>query len=61
MEADDPGSQPVVDDLLARRTWPAESAIGKRIQLFHGTGDWWTVVGVVRHMRIRSFVEELSD
>ncbi|MDB4878427.1 MAG: hypothetical protein JWM41_4873 [Gemmatimonadetes bacterium] len=36
----------VVNDELAKKTWPNTSAIGKRIQL---TGDdrWWTIVGVV--------------
>jgi predicted permease len=46
-EADD-GSNPVVvvDETLARRTWPAQDPIGKRI----GTGapvQWATVVGMV--------------
>ncbi len=37
----------VVNDELAKKTWPNESAIGKRIQ-FGGDERWWTIVGVVR-------------
>jgi putative ABC transport system permease protein len=68
-EADREGSQPVVivDDLLARRSWPGESAIGKKIAVdpsVSGIAErraWATVIGVVRHMRIRSLVEDLTD
>ena len=68
-EADRPGSPPVVivDDLLAKRSWPGESAVGKRISVdpfVSGVATnrvWATVVGVVRHMRIRSLVEDLTD
>jgi len=68
-EADDTMSKPhvIVDDLLARRSWPGESAIGKQIAVDPGvTGRedlwvWATVVGVVGHMRIRSLVEDLTE
>jgi putative ABC transport system permease protein len=68
-EADREGSQPVVivDDLLARRSWPGESAIGKKISVdpsVSGIAErrvWATVIGVVHHMRIRSLVEDLTD
>jgi len=41
----------VVNDFLARRYWPNEDAIGKRIALDPGTGQpqWMTVVGVVKN------------
>ena len=35
----------VVNKSFAERTWPGQSAIGKRIQF--GNEGWWTVVGVV--------------
>jgi hypothetical protein len=36
----------VVNSELAKKSWPNESAVGKRIQ-FTGDERWWTVVGVV--------------
>ena len=42
----------VVDEWLARRHWPGQSAIGKRINLIgREVGEWATVVGVVAHVR----------
>lgn len=63
-EADGPTSQGVaiVDDVIAKRSWPGDTAVGKRISVdpeFFGR-RWATVVGVVRHMRVRSLVEDLS-
>ncbi len=58
-ETDDPGSMPVtiVDDRLAQRMWPGQSAIGKRLVGDpHTSGRpsvTVTVVGVVRHLRHR--------
>ena len=37
----------IVNDEFANKTWPGESAIGKRIQI-GGDDRWWTIVGVVR-------------
>ncbi len=41
----------VVDDSLAKRFWPGESALGKRMKLNDGQGKWLTVVGVVKNVR----------
>ena len=66
-EADNRTGPPsvVVDDLLARRAWPGERAIGKSITLDPGSSGrpsvLFTVVGVVRHIRLRSLVEDLSE
>jgi predicted permease len=66
-EDDDERRDPVaiVDDQLARRTWPGDTAIGKRIAADpRSTGHpvfWATVVGVVRHFRHRSLLESLND
>lgn len=66
-ESDGPASTPVVivDDRLARRMWPGEVAVGRRLAAdpaVTGTPDSWaTVVGVVRHVRHRSPVEDVRD
>ncbi len=66
-EDDDTRAQPVVvvDDQLARRAWPGQSAIGKEIASDPGsTGHpvyWATVIGVVGHLRHRSLLEDLGD
>ena len=66
-EDDDQRAPPVVivDDQLARRAWPGQSAIGKRIAsdpASTGRAVYWaTVVGVVRHLRHRSLIEDLGD
>lgn len=45
----------VVDEEFARKWWPGESAVGKRIQVHRGRPDsdapWSEVVGVVRHVK----------
>ncbi|NNF27903.1 MAG: ABC transporter permease [Gemmatimonadetes bacterium] len=61
-EADFNDSLPnvVVDDLLAARTWPGESAVGKRL-LVRATGPepvWVDVVGVVDHQRQQSLASD---
>ena len=47
----------IIDETLARRYWPANDAIGKRIQ---STGDreWLTIVGVVGGIKHDSLAEE---
>jgi predicted permease len=66
-ETDDQDHEPVVivDDVLAGRTWPGQSAIGQSLGVDPwSTGHptvWVKVVGVVRHLRLRSLVEPLSE
>ncbi|MGA8143421.1 MAG: ABC transporter permease [Candidatus Acidiferrales bacterium] len=50
---DDTGSEPVVvvSDHMARRFWPNEDAIGKRIRFAAESGRWLTVVGIVGDVR----------
>jgi predicted permease len=40
----------IVNDTMARRYWPGESALGKRVT-FSGTPEWREVIGVVRDVR----------
>jgi len=66
-ETDDHHGAPVaiVDERLAARTWPGQSAIGRRLAVdpaVTGTpSTWTTVVGVVRHLRHRSPIEEVRE
>jgi putative ABC transport system permease protein len=41
----------IVDEQLARRHWPNETAVGKQVNANDEPGRWSTVVGVVRHVR----------
>jgi putative ABC transport system permease protein len=66
-EADDQNGAPVVivDQRLAARMWPGRSALGQRLAVDpsvtgHPTA-WTTVVGVIRHLRHRSPVEEVRE
>ena len=66
-ESDDHHAAPVtiVDERLAQRMWPGESAVGRRLATdptVAGTpSTWTTVVGVVRHVRHRTPTEEVRD
>ncbi len=66
-EWDDPHHDPVVivDDVLAARAWPGRSAIGQSLGVDPSSSGhptvWVRVVGVVRHLRLRSLVEPLSE
>jgi putative ABC transport system permease protein len=52
---DDAGGPPVamVNDTLARRSWPGQDPIGRRFRLgaAESAGAWYTVVGVIGDMR----------
>jgi putative ABC transport system permease protein len=65
--SDDAASAPVVivDERVARLGWPGESAVGKRIAVDPQSSGhpmvFATVVGVVRHLRTRSLLEEVRE
>jgi putative ABC transport system permease protein len=40
----------VVDESLARRYWPGDDAVGKRINPNGPPGQWATIIGVVAHV-----------
>jgi putative ABC transport system permease protein len=48
----------VVSETMARRAWPGDEVIGKRIGLEAGELDWYTVVGIVGDVRHRGLVDE---
>jgi len=56
LEAEEPASQVVVSDGLARRLWPdapLSSVVGRRIKINELTDDPATIVGVVGDVRVR--------
>jgi hypothetical protein len=51
----------IIDDQLARRLWPNEPAIGQQLLIGQAAADRrGTVVGVVRHLRHRTLVADLT-
>jgi putative ABC transport system permease protein len=63
-DRDEPATTPVVvvDDLLAKTTWPGESAVGKKMTVEHFTPDGFAnrqseVVGVVEHIQHHSLAD----
>jgi predicted permease len=55
----------IVDERLARRAWPGRSPIGMRLGVDPRSEGrpttWATVVGVVRHLRHRTLMEEVRE
>jgi predicted permease len=50
----------IVDDLLAERLWPGRSAVGQHVMIGQGEPDRRVaIVGVVRHLNLRSIVEDV--
>ncbi|MGB2715890.1 MAG: ABC transporter permease [Vicinamibacterales bacterium] len=41
----------VINETMARSYWPDDNPVGRRIKLtnYDRAGEWWTIVGVVRH------------
>jgi putative ABC transport system permease protein len=51
----------IIDDMLARRLWPGRSAVGQEFLLGQASPDRrMQVIGVIRHLRLRSLVEDLT-
>jgi putative ABC transport system permease protein len=46
----------IIDETLAKTYWPGQDPLGRRIKfgLSASPSPWWTVVGVVRHVRYRT-------
>jgi putative ABC transport system permease protein len=59
-ETDDADSPQVaiIDEALARKTWPRGDAIGKRLQTT-GDQEWLTIVGVVSGIKDKTLLEDM--
>jgi putative ABC transport system permease protein len=56
----------IVDDMLARRAWPGESAVGKKLEIERLTQPgiprtWAIIVGVVGNLRIHDLTREVRE
>ena len=51
----------VINETLARRWWPHESALGHRITMAGRVPVWRTIVGVVKDVRERGYEPELKS
>jgi predicted permease len=53
----------IIDDLLAKRVWPDQNPIGKRLTINDKAEpkDWLTVVGVVHHVRAHDITTNLRE
>ena len=49
----------VVNETMEKKLWPGKSAVGGTLKLLNETLPWATVVGVVRDVRSRGFLEEV--
>ena len=60
-EADRPDAQlvAVVNETMEKKMWPGKSAVGGTVKLLSEQMPWATVVGVVRDVRSRGFLEEI--
>jgi len=45
----------IVDERFARAYWPDSGALGERLRNSAESGDWYTIVGVVPHVKHNSF------
>ena len=61
-DRDGESSQPVVvvNEFLAKRHWPGQDPIGKRLKLTGSKEPWRTVVGVVKDIRERGLLLEMK-
>jgi putative ABC transport system permease protein len=50
----------IIEEMLARRAWPDESALGKQLEM-GSQGRFYTVVGVTEHTRIYDLREDVRE
>ena len=55
--------QVIVNEAMARKDWPGQSPIGRRLRIVNedGSGDWRTVVGVVANARLAGMTSDPTE
>jgi predicted permease len=53
----------IVDEMLARKVWPGENAVGKRFTTTENKPpqDWLTMVGVIAHVRVLDITTNVRE
>lgn len=51
----------IIDEVMARRAWPDEDPVGKRMKMGVETSPWVTIVGVVKESRLSIHQEPLAQ
>ena len=49
----------IVNETMARKLWPGKEAIGGTVKMLYDRSPWATVVGVVKDVRNRGFLEDV--
>ncbi|MEX2179564.1 MAG: ABC transporter permease [Gemmatimonadaceae bacterium] len=61
-ESDNESAPPVavVNETMAKQMWPNRDAVGGTVKMLNETAPWATVVGVVRDVRARGFLDPVE-
>jgi putative ABC transport system permease protein len=55
-------AQAIVNEGLARKQWPGQSAVGRKLRVvYNGRGDWKTIVGVVNDAYTQGLTDEVTE
>jgi putative ABC transport system permease protein len=55
-------AQVLINEGMARKNWPGQSALGRKVRIvYDGKGDWRTVVGVVANASTQGLTSESSQ
>ena len=55
-------AQAIVNEGMAKKLWPGQSAIGRRLRVvYNNSGEWRTVVGIVADARLSGLTDDASE